>query len=108
MNCICCVLKNLINSIKNMTVTCNCTCDIPQPLEVTGNINVTSSQSSDPCVEANVKILSSASSFNEIIFTNGEQYQNASNVVVDGYIVSFNSQGQTIKAPVCSIEYVTL
>lgn len=103
MNCVCCLIKNLINAIKNITVECNV--DIPQPFEITGNITTTSI---DACAESMKTILSSATTFNEIIFKNGEQYQNATNVSVNGYIVSFQSQGKNVQTTVCNIEYVTL
>lgn len=93
-------------------VNCNVpqplTVSVGQPIEITGTVNCISSGSSDPCAEALVKILSQSSSFNEIVFDTGEQFQNAENVTVDGYILSFTSQNQKVQAPVCSVEYVVL
>lgn len=111
MNCTCCILKNLIDAIKNIKLECN----IPQPLEITGDINCNIELTqplevtiADPCRDAMVTILSSSSTFKEIIFKNGEQYQNATNVTLTGYLLSFKSQSQTIKTSVCSVEYVVL
>lgn len=83
------------------------TCTIPQPLEITGNINATTISSS-PCTEAILKILGQSSSFTEIVLNNGEQFQKVSNVTVDGYLLTFESQGQKIQVPVCNVEYVVL
>lgn len=93
-------------------VNCNVTqplnVAVAQPLEVTGTITCNSSSAADPCAEAMIKILSQSNSFSEIVFKNGEQYQKAEDVKVDGYILSFTSQGQKIQAPVCNVEYVVL
>lgn len=81
---------------------------VPQPLEISGTITCNSSGSTDPCTEAIIKILSQSSSFTEIVFKNDEQFQNAENVTVDGNILSFTSQNQKVQAPVCNVEYVVL
>lgn len=120
--CLCYILQNLINAIKGISVDC----DIPQPLEVTGDITTTcnveqplqisgtvnsnvtgtitanisdaitvtgtiNTVSTDACAEGMAKILGQSSSFNEIILQNGEQFQNAEDVSVNGSIVSFTS-----------------
>lgn len=134
MNCVCCLIKNIIDAIKNINVSCNIpqplevsgtiTCDganIPQPLEVTGNITCTSNipqplevtgtitcNSTDARAEGMAKILSQSSSYNELVFDTGEQYQKVENLTVDGSIVSFESQGQKIQTTLCKIEYVVL
>lgn len=115
--CLCCILQNLINAIKSISVTC----DIPQPLEVTGTIKTDvqipqplqvtgtiNTVSTDACAEAMAKILGQSTSFNEIILQNGEQFQNAEDVSVNGSIVSFSSQNQKIQTTLCNIEYVVL
>lgn len=127
MNCLCCLFKKLIAAVKDIkvtipqpldvncdvqipqplevsgTVTCNTT--IPQPLQVEGNITVNNPQA-DPCAEAMLKILSQSNAFTEIVFKNDEQYQKVTNLTVDGYVVTFESQGQTIFTTPCNIEYV--
>ena len=117
MNCVCCLIKKLTDAIKNINVNC----DIPQPLEVTGNITCTSNipqplevtgtitcVSTDACAEGMAKILSQSSSYNELVFDTGEQYQKVENLTVDGSIVTFESQGQKIQTTLCKIEYVVL
>lgn len=111
MNCTCCILKNLIDAINNIKLECY----IPQPLEITGSIDCNMSIKeplvvtvADPCREAMNKILSSSSTFKEVIFKNGEQYQKVTAVVVCDYTVSFSSQGKKVQTSVCSIEYVVL
>lgn len=145
--CLCCILQNLINAIKGINVSCDVpqplevtgdittSIDIPQPLDITGSLdttvsgNVTSTVSgtitanipqpleitgtintvsTNACTEAMAKILGQSSSFNEIVMLNGEQFQNAENVTVDGSIVSFTSQNQKIQTTLCNVEYVVL
>lgn len=115
--CPCCITK-LIDAIKNI----NCNVDIPQPLEVGGTITcdgltvpqplqitgTVDCSSTDACAEGMAKILSQSSSFTEIVFDTGEQYQKVEDLTVDGPIVSFTSQGQKIQTVVCKIEYVVL
>lgn len=121
--CLCCILQNLINTIKGISVTCNVeqplqvtgsinsnvtgtiTADIPNAITVTGTINTVSTNA---CTEAMAKILGQSSSFNEIIMLNGEQFQNVENLTVDGSIVSFTSQNQKVQTTLCNIEYVVL
>lgn len=79
------------------------TCDIPQPLVVSGTITTVST---DACAEAMAKILSQSSNLNEIVFKNGEQFQNITEVVVDGNIVTLVGQKQKIQTTLCNIEYV--
>ena len=119
--CQCCIAK-LIEAVKNIKCDVEVpqplkiNCNIPQPLpvafvspvDITGTITCNSSGSADPCAEAMIKILSQSSSFTEIVFKNDEQFQKAEDVKVDGFVVSFSSQGKKIQAPVCNIEYVVL
>lgn len=118
MNCVCCLIKKLTDAIKNINVSCDIpqplevsgtiTCDsanIPQPLEVTGTITC---NSTDACAEGMAKILSQSSSYTELVFDTAEQYQKVTNLTVDGSIVSFESQGQKIQTTLCKIEYVVL
>lgn len=113
MNCVCCLIKKLTDAIKNINVSCdipqplevNCNSQIPQPIAVTGTINCVST---DACAEAMAKILGQSSSYTELVFDTGEQYQKVENLTVDGSIVSFESQGQKIQTTLCKIEYVVL
>lgn len=75
------------------------------PLEVTGTLNVVSV---NECAQAMAKILSQSTSFREIVFKNDEQYGNVTNVSVNGSIVTFTSQGQTINTTLCNIEFVVI
>lgn len=129
--CLCCILKNLIDAIKGISVSCNVpqplevtgnittSIDIPQPLEVTGTITADipnsitvngtiNTVSTDACAEAMAKILGQSSSFNEIVFKNDEQFQNVENLTVDGSVVSFTSQNQKVQTTLCNIEFVVL
>lgn len=110
-NCCYALFLKLIEAIKNIKAECKC--NIPQPLEISGSISINTSSdnpiyisSIDPCIEAIKFILSSSSSFSRITFTNGEQFQSVTNVIVSDTQVSFISNNKTIMAPLCSIEYV--
>lgn len=113
--CFCCLIDNLIKTLKGLKLTCDIpqplqvegdlttTIDIPQPLEITGTITT-----DNPCYEAMVKILSQSQSYTEIVLQNGEQFQKVSDLTVENGIVSFSSQGQKIQTTVCNVEYVVL
>lgn len=94
-------IKGTIDTNVSGTIDAN----ITQPLTITGTINTVST---DACAEGMAKILGQSSSFNEIILQNGEQFQNAEDVSVNGSIVSFTSQNQKIQTTLCNIEYVVL
>lgn len=137
--CLCCILQHLINAIKGINVSCDVpqplevtgdittSIDIPQPLQVTGTINsnvtgtitanipdtvnitgTINTVSTNACTEAMAKILGQSLTFTEIVLMNGEQFQNAENVTVDGSIVSFTSQNQKVQTTLCNVEYVVL
>lgn len=96
-NCKCCFLKTLIDAIKNI----KCNCDVPQPLEVSGNIAI-----SDACTQDLVNILSNTSTYNKIVLKTGDEFQNVTDVTVTSTVLKFTNQSQTVIAPVCSVEYV--
>jgi hypothetical protein len=62
----------------------------------------------DDCTEAMVEILSKYTDVTELIFKNGEQFQKVTNITLNGYWFTAESQGVTIIAPVCNIEYITI
>ena len=117
MNCLYCVLKNLINSIKDMNLSCNVpqplevtgvmttSFDIPQPLTVNGTINTVTT---DICAENLAKILSQSQTYSTLGLKSNTQFTRVENLTVDGYIVSFTSQDQKIQTTLCNIEYVSL
>lgn len=125
-------LKNLTVTISNPS-----SCEIPQPLEINGNVStnidipnplpitgsittmisnnpleitgsITTSSTLDPCLEGMTKILSATSSFQEIVFKNGDKYQSVNDLTVNDYIVTFTNQKTKIQTTVCNIEYVSL
>jgi hypothetical protein len=55
-----------------------------------------------------VEILSKYTDVTELIFKNGEQFQKVTNITLNGYWFTAESQGITIVAPVCNIEYITI
>lgn len=92
-----------VSGTINSNITGTITANIPQPLQITGTINTVFT---DSCAEAMAKILGQSTSFNEIILQNGEQFQNAEDVTVNGSIVTFTSQNQKVQTTLCNIEYV--
>lgn len=103
----------IVEAIRGLKIPQNISCDIPQPLEVSipqpleisGSITC---NSVDACAEGMAKILSQSSSYTELVFDIGEQYQKVTDLTVDGSVVSFSSQGQKIQTTLCKIEYVVL
>lgn len=74
--CNCCDINKIVNVIKTITVTCDT--NIPQPLEISGNISVDG-----------VTVDIGSSSWTEFVLNNGEQFQKPENVTVTDGTVTF-------------------
>lgn len=134
---ICCGLSRIecaigrYNCFQPQNISVNC--DIPDPVNISGEIEVSGSVDIsslpnvdisslpnvnigslpnitcvDDCAEAMVEILSKYTDVTELIFKNGEQFQKVTNITLNGYWFTAESQGVTIVAPVCNIEYITI
>lgn len=85
--CNCCGINKIVNDVKTITVTCNT--NIPQPLEISGNISVDGVTVDIPQPLEVSGTISCETSIPQSLEVYGEQFQKPENVTVTDGTVTF-------------------